>query len=165
MEPVNVKNLRRILEGIWGGELEHDQRHYFCGTKCCVAGWDVALNSGIVAKPSERAMLWLDGLNEAYDEPDTWSKNHNKLTGPEANLLFSARASKKLHELVLAGLEAGRRLTASHLLMVCDDNAYEISDISIFTNSPGDLRGFLGITEQPTYDSGYNCFVVKVPGL
>ena len=45
MKEVNIENLTRIFEGIWSGELDHDQTDYFCETSCCAAGWDVAFLS------------------------------------------------------------------------------------------------------------------------
>ena len=110
MEPVNVENLERLLQGIWSGELEHDQGYYFCGTACCLAGWDVALNAREQPeKPEDRFKWFGDETTDAYADPRCWSLRNNNLTSREADLLFHSKTTKRLHELVLQAFKAGRR--------------------------------------------------------
>lgn len=113
IKPVNIENLEDILTKIWSGELEHNQETFFCGTACCLAGWDVALNH-----PVEYAnrINWV-GLarypSKAFRDSFTWSMSNNNLNSIEAVLMFNSDATKYLHSLVLKAFKAGRRLIMS----------------------------------------------------
>lgn len=109
MKPANTENLRELLEGIWSGDLSHNQAHYYCGTSCCLAGWDYLLNGGVNLKTPDEADKYTDEKNI---DPWEWSKEYNNLTEAEAFLLFSPESTRGLHELVLSALEQGRRLEA-----------------------------------------------------
>jgi hypothetical protein len=112
MEPVNIENLEYLLTRIWSGELEHDQSNFFCGTACCLAGWDVALNT--VEQPVDprlRRQWYVLDETDAYSNPWRWSRDHNKLAETEARLLFDESATKSLHQAVLTAFMAGRRMS------------------------------------------------------
>jgi hypothetical protein len=112
MKPVNIENLEYLLTRIWSGELEHDQSSFFCSTACCLAGWDVALNT--VEQPVDprlRRQWYVLGETNAYSDPWEWSRDHNKLGETEARLLFDKSATKSLHQAVLTAFMAGRRVS------------------------------------------------------
>ena len=110
MKPAKTDNLKSILNRIKNGELEHYQGQFFRGTACCLAGWDVALNSGTLIDPKKREQAYLHPPNEAYKYPWQWSKAANNLTKAEASMLFMCESTLELQLLVLEALEAGRRL-------------------------------------------------------
>ena len=121
MKPVNIENLERLLEGIWSGELLHNQQQYFCGTACCLAGWDVALSHPYV-DPEDRENL---SQPDAFYAPNEWSRKNNNLTHAEAELLFQASATKDLHIAALRALKEGKRLTESFTGIVHATGEYE----------------------------------------
>jgi hypothetical protein len=135
MKPVNIENLERIFNGIWSGELPHDQTSYFCETSCCVAGWDVALNAvpGKVFSLEECAEYYEDACGDmgneelcnVFNNPWDWSRKHNSLTEAEAILLFSTESTKLLQEAVLKAIKEGRRLDREAFPMMGRDRIEE----------------------------------------
>jgi hypothetical protein len=136
LKPVNIENLERIFNGIWSGELPHNQTSYFCETSCCVAGWDVALNAvpGKVFSLEECAEYYQDACDDmgneeplssylcnVFSSPWDWSRKHNSLTHAEAILLFSTESTKPLHEAVLKAIKEGRRLDRGRFLLMSQD--------------------------------------------
>lgn len=115
LQPVNLGNLEHLLNGIWSGELPHNQHDFFCGTSCCLAGWDVALHYPEV-KPEDRKDVrqWSPEANQemwlAFADPWAWSRDHNHLTVVEATLLFRKHSTRLLHTAVLNAFKGGRRL-------------------------------------------------------
>lgn len=94
---MELEKLERILEGIWSGELDHNQKQYTCGTSKCVAGWVFYLEYGMDC-PEVGNRTW-DEAQEILD-----------VTEAEASLLFDSRATKELHQLILKAFKEGRRL-------------------------------------------------------
>lgn len=114
MKDVNVDNLQSIFDRIDSGELQHDQGAYFCGTACCIAGWDFALHhvkeyqeyllKGATPKESNKM------CEAAKMSPWQWSRKYNNLTEIEAMLLFDSVSSRTLQNATLKALKEGRRL-------------------------------------------------------
>lgn len=112
MNKLNIGNLERILNGIWSGELPHDQSKFEpspCGTSRCVAGWDCKLRDTI---KEEGFSYW--------DE----SKEFNGLYEAEAVLLFSEKSTKNLQELVLKAFKEGRRLEIE------EEDPFEVTSVN-----------------------------------
>jgi hypothetical protein len=117
----------------------------------------VVLNSGIDVRPLDRYKFWETSKFEAYSDPYAWSKNSNNLTSAEADLLFSPDASKRLHELTLEALEAGRRFTRPYLALESNGWAYDRATVTISTQSPNALLKFLGCKSlEPVSWAGYH---------
>lgn len=116
MEPPNIPNLERILTGIKNGKLEHNQSSFFCGTACCVAGWDVALNAAEQPKNAEDRQDWFTfDKTLAYSDPWEWSKTHNNLTGAEAFLFFAENSTFEVQWATLNALKLGRRISVEEV--------------------------------------------------
>lgn len=142
---VNTANLEGILTRIWSGELEHNQGEYFCGTACCVAGWDVALNF-----PEDYAD-YIKGVGSAYDlidDPFEWSMLNNNLNNSEAVLIFDGKATQYLQQKTLEALKAGRRLDIQDggvrvRNQGWQHNHYSSGVVQIYTNNKEDHNALI----------------------
>lgn len=111
MKDVKVDNLQFIFNLIDAGLIEHNQEDFFCGTSCCIAGWDLALT--YPEKYYEALRLGLDGhqISEYLGVNDTadWSKKNNNLTHSEAILLFDMDSTRMLQDATMRALALGKR--------------------------------------------------------
>lgn len=132
-KPKGLDKLERVLQGIWSGELKHDQSSYFCGSACCVAGWLAVIYGTAKAPefipPKSRRSVWYgetrpDAITSdeicawrAIRFPFRYAKELVGLTCTEANLMFSGKSTKTLQNLVLQALKSGRRIDGVEIII------------------------------------------------
>lgn len=123
MKDVNVSNLQNIFDRIDSGELHHNQSKYFCGTACCIAGWDVALNF----PDTYQEFIEGDSVEKLFNaitvSPGEWSQSNNNLTNPEACILFDSDVTREVQDAAMRALTRGERLTLDEIAAIYIDEA------------------------------------------
>jgi hypothetical protein len=109
LSPVrNLDELEALLQRIWSGELQHDQRQYYsCGTSACVCGWDYAIDTYNGNLSAAEAKTMSDCEN---DIPWDYSRAKYNLTKAEAYLLFNSKSTVVLQKMTVKALNQGKRL-------------------------------------------------------
>jgi hypothetical protein len=110
----NLDKLEALLQRIWSGELEHDQKQYYsCGTSACVCGWDYAIDmhDGNLIDAEESLATSSFSLEDGEEDvPWAYSRAKYNLTHAEAYLLFNSKSTLVLQKMTLSALNQGKRL-------------------------------------------------------
>lgn len=118
----NLDQLKQIFEGIWSGELDHDQSDYSCGTSKCVAGWAIEMFSD---DEKLKQKLACDSSScTVFQAIDLWFTNYFQLTSDEVSCIVNENATKSLHARVLDGLLDGRSFLLENSLSI-DSEDYD----------------------------------------
>ena len=115
MTTLRLDKLNRVWDGIKSGELEHDQRDYFCDSSACVVGWLVAIEAREVGLKIEDYSD-VSEFGNSEDVEDFVSMNYWNyaqtlvgLSSLEATLIFHAEASTDIQQATIDALNAGLR--------------------------------------------------------